>query len=80
MMPPAEVEAAVKAHFPNAHVEVFDKTGVHDHYIVFVCDDSFSSLNAMARHRAVYAALNPALSDGRLHAVEIKTQVPAARP
>jgi len=78
MMPPANLQALVKEAFPEAHVEVFDKTGVQDHYIVFVSDASFASLNAMARHRAVYAALNPALADGRLHAVEIKTQVPAS--
>lgn len=78
MMPPEAVEALLKAHFPNAHVEVFDKTGVQDHYIVFVSDESFASLNAMARHRAVNAALSPAIVDGRLHAVEIKTQVPVA--
>ena len=34
-------------------------------------------MSPLDQHRLVYKALGPPLGDGRLHAVEIKTELPA---
>lgn len=82
---PNELSELIKAHLqaqsPGAsaddiEVQVLDKTGMSDHYIVYVCWAGFSAMPAMARHRTVYAAVTPALQSGALHAIEIKTAVP----
>jgi stress-induced morphogen len=60
----------------DPHVEVFDKTGMSDHFIVYVRSPEFSGKPLMARHRLVQAALKPLMDAGQLHAAEIKTDVP----
>jgi len=62
----------------DPHVEVFDKTGAADHYIVYVRSSEFTGKPLMARHRLVQAALKPLMDAGQLHAAEIKTAVPEA--
>lgn len=76
MITPEALQALIQTTFPNASVEAFDKTGMLDHYIVLVRDASFVGQSPLARHRAVLASVDEALKDGRLHAIEIKTQVP----
>ena len=66
----------VKAAVPDADVNVMDKTGMSDHFIIHVVSASFEELGIMDRHRKVQDALNPAMADGRVHAAEIKTAVP----
>ena len=66
----------VKAAVPDADVNVMDKTGMSDHFIIHVVTASFEELGIMDRHRKVQDALNPAMADGRVHAAEIKTAVP----
>ncbi len=66
----------VKEKLPDAEVSVLDKTGMMDHFIVHVTSSQFASMNLMDRHRTVQESLNPAMQDGRLHAVEIKTATP----
>ena len=65
----------VKAAVPDAEVNVMDKTGMSDHFIIPVVSTSFEELGIMDRHRKVQDALNPAMADGRIHAAEIKTAV-----
>lgn len=62
--------------FPDAAIEIQDRTGMQDHYQVLVRSANFQSVGLMDRHRLVYAAVDPALKDGRLHAIEIKTELP----
>ena len=66
------VETAV----PDAEVNVLDKTGMKDHFIIHVTSATFADLGVMDRHRKVQDALNPAMQDGRIHAAEIKTATP----
>ena len=66
----------VKVAVPDAEVNVMDKTGMSDHFIIHVVSASFEELGIMDRHRKVQDALNPAMKDGRVHAAEIKTAVP----
>ena len=65
----------VKIAVPDAEVNVMDKTGMSDHFIIHVVSPSFEELGIMDRHRKVQDALNPAMQDGRIHAAEIKTAV-----
>lgn len=71
-----ELKSLLTARFPDATVESFDKTGMQDHYIVVVRSADFITMNSLTRHRAVQDAVRDALADGRLHAIEITTQVP----
>ena len=59
---------------PDARVTVVDQTGTMDHFIVQVVSDVFKNQNLLDRHRLVYRALSEPMGDGRIHAVEIKTQ------
>ena len=66
----------VKAAVPYAEVNVMDKTGMSDHFIIHVVSASFEDLGIMDRHRKVQDALNPAMADGRVHEEKKKTAVP----
>ena len=68
----------VKTAVPDAEVNVMDKTGMSDHFIIHVVSASFEELGIMDRHRKVQDALNAAMADGPVHAAEIKTAVPQA--
>jgi len=71
-----DLVSLVQEKLPNAEVNVLDKTGMMDHFIIHVTASQFETMNLMDRHRTVQEALNPAMQDGRLHAVEIKTATP----
>lgn len=60
----------------DAEVNVMDRTGMKDHFMIHVTSEIFRDLDLMARHRAVQEILTPAMQDGRIHAVEIKTATP----
>ncbi|PIQ97685.1 MAG: BolA family transcriptional regulator [Nitrospinae bacterium CG11_big_fil_rev_8_21_14_0_20_56_8] len=66
----------VKTGIPDAEVDVMDKTGMRDHFIIYVTSGKFKEMDVMSRHRAVQATLTSAMQDGRIHAAEIKTAVP----
>ncbi len=68
--------ALVQSGIPDADVNVMDKTGMMDHFIIHVTSKKFEDMNIMERHRAVQDTLNPAMQDGRIHAAEIKTATP----
>ena len=72
-----DLTALVKEGISDAEVEVFDRTGMSDHFVIRVTSATFESMDIMARHRAVQAVLNHAMQDGRIHAAEIKTAVPS---
>ena len=60
----------------DAEVNVMDKTGMSDHFIIHVTSKVFAEVGIMDRHRMVMDCLSTAMSDGRVHAAEIKTDVP----
>ena len=65
----------LKTVFEGAHVEVFDKTGAQDHYILYIRASQFEGQNTLARHRMVNDAVKPLIESGQLHAIEIKAEV-----
>lgn len=60
----------------DAEVNVMDKTGMSDHFIIHVTSREFADVGIMDRHRMVQDCLSAAMADGRVHAAEIKTDVP----
>jgi stress-induced morphogen len=71
---PIELTALIRRALPDATVDVFDRTGTRDHYNLRVASSGFAGLSPLDQHRLIYKALGEALGDGRLHAVEIKTE------
>ena len=67
----------IQKDIPDAEVNVLDKTGMSDHFIIHVTSQAFEDMGIMDRHRKVQDSLSEAMSDGRLHAAEIKTAVPS---
>lgn len=71
-----DLATLVKKEIPDAEVNVMDRTGTMDHFIVHVTSQKFTGINIMDRHRMVQNALAEAMQDGRIHALEIKTATP----
>ncbi len=76
MITPAELQALIRRSLPDASVEAQDRTGTRDHYNIRVRSAAFSGKSLLDQHRMIYEALSEAMKDGRLHAVELKTEVP----
>ena len=77
MISEAEVVAMIQAAIPGADVTVRDTTGTQDHLAVRVVSTAFAGMNPMNRHRLVQKSVAAAMADGRIHAMEIKTETPA---
>ncbi len=71
-----DLAGLIRAAIPDAAVEAFDWTGTGDHYDVRVVSAGFSGKPLLEQHRMIYAAVDAALKDGRLHAIQIKTLTP----
>jgi len=67
--------ALIRSAMPDAQVEIHDRTGTMDHFNVRVQSAHFAGKTLIEQHQLVYGALKEALRDGRVHAVELKTQV-----
>jgi stress-induced morphogen len=76
MISKTELAELIKASIPDADVEANDWTGTQDHYNVRVVSARFAGVPLMDQHRLVYGAVDAALKDGRLHALQIKTETP----
>ncbi len=61
---------------PDAQVTIRDRTGTMDHYQVQIVSEAFEGKNLLDRQRFVYQALDEPMKDGRIHALEIKSQTP----
>jgi len=65
----------IRAAMPDAQVDIHDRTGTMDHFNLRITSAHFAGKTLIEQHQMVYAALGAALKDGRVHAVEIKTQI-----
>lgn len=72
----SEVKALIQKSILDAHVEVTDTTGESDHFQILVVSKEFQGKLLIDQHRMVQKSLESALSDGRIHAVQIKTETP----
>ena len=70
-----DLTGLIRAGLPDAEVHIVDRTGTMDHFNVTVRSREFKGKTLIQQHQLVYSALKPALRDGRVHAVELKTIV-----
>ncbi len=73
-----EIEALIRAAFPNAKITITDLAGDGNHYAAEVIDESFRGMNRVQQQRAVYAALKGKMDgpEGELHALALTTKAP----
>lgn len=71
---PQEIEALIRARFPQADIHVEGEDGIH--LAATVVDDSFRGMTRVQQQRAVYAALKDQLAgaDAALHALQLTTR------
>ena len=74
-MPAAQIEALIKAAFPDAEVTITDLAGDGDHYAARVVSAAFAGKSRVAAHKLVYDALGGRMG-GELHALQLTTGVP----
>lgn len=74
-MPAAEIEALIKAAYPDAEVTITDLAGDGDHYAARVVSGAFAGKSRVAAHKMVYEALGGRMG-GELHALQLTTGVP----
>lgn len=74
-MAAADIEAMIRAAFPDAVIEITDLAGDGDHYAARVVSTAFRGLPRVRQHQAVYAALGGRMG-GDLHALQLTTAVP----
>jgi stress-induced morphogen len=60
--------------FPEAeNLDVVDRTGTGDHFLVSVTTTRFDGLSLVDQHRLIYDALAAPMHDGTIHELRIKT-------
>ncbi len=68
-MQAVEVKQLIEEQVANTQVEV-DGEGCN--FQLFVISDEVAALSPVKRQQAIYAVLNDAITDGRIHAVTMK--------
>ncbi len=71
-----EIETLIRAALPDAHVVVEDLAGDGDHYAAQIVSESFRGRSRVQQHKMVFDALGGRMG-GELHALALKTSVPA---
>ena len=68
----ADIEAHIRAAFPDAEIEMKDLAGDDNHWAATVRSAAFQGKNRVAQHQMVYAALQGNMG-GVLHALQLTT-------
>lgn len=68
----SEIEAYIKAAFPDAEVEMKDLAGDDNHWSATIRSSAFVGKSRVAQHQMVYAALKGNMG-GVLHALQLQT-------
>ena len=73
-----DIEALIRAAFPQAVIKVIDTAGDGNHWAAEVVDASFRGMNRVQQQRAVYASLKGKMdgASGELHALALTTKAP----
>ncbi|WP_298285353.1 BolA family transcriptional regulator [Acidocella sp.] len=74
-MQAGEIEALIKAAFPDAKITIEDLAGDNDHYAATVVSEAFRGVPRVRQHQMVYAALQGRMG-GALHALALQTGAP----
>jgi len=67
-----EIEALIKAAFPDAEVVMTDLAGDNDHWSAQIKSSAFKGKSRVQQHQMVYAALQGRMG-GVLHALQLQT-------
>ena len=67
-----DIEAYIKAAFPDADIEMKDLAGDDNHWAATVTSSAFKGKTRVAQHQMVYAALKGKMG-GELHALQLQT-------
>ncbi len=70
----SDLDAALRAAFPDADIRIDDLAGDGDHYRARIVSDAFKGLPRVRQHKLVYAALEGRMG-GELHALALETIV-----
>jgi stress-induced morphogen len=70
------IRALLEERFPDASVDVVDRTGGGDHFHVTVESGAFAGLSLVEQHRLVNRTLTEPLADGSIHELRITTKGP----
>ena len=68
----SEIEAMIRAAFPDAEVEMTDLAGDDNHWAATVRSAAFQGKSRVVQHQMVYAALKGNMG-GVLHALQLTT-------
>lgn len=74
-MPADELEARLRAAFPDAEITITDLAGDGDHYKARIVSGQFTGLPRVRQHQLVNRALADVLG-GALHALALETTPP----
>lgn len=70
----SDIEAMIRAGFPDAKITVMGDDG--QHFAAEVIDESFKGKSRVAQQRAVNATVKSAIDSGELHALALTTKAP----
>ena len=68
----SDLDAALRAAFGDADIQIDDLAGDGDHYRARIVSDAFKGLPRVRQHKLVYAALQGRMG-GELHALALET-------
>ena len=71
-MKASEIEAHIRAAFPDAEIEMKDLAGDDNHWAATIRSSAFKGKSRVAQHQMVYAALKGNMG-GVLHALQLQT-------
>lgn len=69
-----EFAQLIEGHIPGSRATVIGEGGKFEATVI---SDAFADKQMLARHRLVYAALDPHIKSGEIHAVSIRAHTPA---
>ena len=72
----SDIEQMIKEAIPDAEIQIEDLRGDGDHYAAYVRSAEFKGKTRVQQHQMVYKALKGRMG-GQLHALALKTEVPA---
>ena len=68
------IRSLLEQAFPGGTVDVLDRTGGGDHFLIEVTSPRFDGLTLLEQHRLVNDALAAPFASGRIHEMRIKTK------
>lgn len=74
-MTASQIEADLRAAFPDAEIQIDDLAGDGDHYRARIVSQAFAGLSRVRQHQLVFEAMKGKVG-GELHALAVETSAP----